>query len=103
VVKRGNWRRSILRVKIYIEGGAKNNSHLNRELRKAFSSLFEKLGVKDKISKIIASGSRNEAFDDFKTAFKKAKKDEGIMLLVDSEDAITTSTKWEHVKKPHWR
>jgi hypothetical protein len=87
-----------LKATIYVEGGAKNNSHLNRELRKAFSTLFEKLGVEDKISKIIASGSRSEAFDDFKTAFKKAKKDEAIMLLVDSEDAITTSTKWDHVK-----
>jgi len=87
-----------LKVKIYVEGGGNDNSRLCAELRRGFHSLFIKAGFDGKLPSVIASGGRAEAFHDFAIAIKKVKKDEVILLLVDSEDAITTSTKWEHVK-----
>ncbi|MFZ2968089.1 MAG: DUF4276 family protein [Sulfuricurvum sp.] len=88
-----------MKAKIYVEGGAKNNSQLNKELRMAFSLLFDKLGIKSKVSKIIASGSRSEAFGDFKAAIKNKKFDEVILLLVDSEGCIDGDIKkWDYVK-----
>jgi hypothetical protein len=43
-------------------------------------------------------GSRNSAFDRFKTAVSLQKAGEIPLLLVDSEDPISTIG-WEHVKK----
>jgi len=88
-----------LSIKIYIEGGG-DTDLLRSELRKGFQSLFEKAGFKGRLPKVIACGSRNNAFDDFKTALKNQKANEIILLLVDSECAITNSppnTKWNHV------
>jgi len=87
-----------LKVKIYVEGGGNDNSRLCAELRRGFQSLFIKAGFEGKLPSVIASGGRAEAFHDFEIAIKKVKKDEVILLLVDSEDAIAASTKWEHVK-----
>jgi hypothetical protein len=89
-----------LKVKIYVEGGGQgaHSSSLRAELRQGFQALFIKAGFVGNLPSVIAAGSRNDAFNDFKTAIGKAKEDEMILLLVDSEDAIATSTKWEHVK-----
>lgn len=84
-----------MKTTIYIEGGG-NTAHLCSELRKGFQSLFSNAGFAGKLPKVVACGSRNDAFNDFKTAVN-AKKDETILLLVDSEDPITTPTKWAHV------
>jgi hypothetical protein len=88
-----------LKVKIYVEGGGNDNGRLCAELRQGFQSLFIKAGFEGKLPSVIASGSRNDAFNDFNTAVKKVKADEVVLLLVDSEDTITASTKWEHVQK----
>lgn len=81
---------------IYVEGGG-DTSKLHSELRQGFQKLFESAGFLGKMPRVVASGSRNNAFNDFKTALKLKKEDEVIILLVDSEEIPTTSTKWEHV------
>ena len=86
-------------VKIYIEGGGDTDS-LRSELRKGFQSLFEKAGFKGRLPKVIACGSRNDAFGVFEMALKNKKDNEIVLLLVDSECAINASppnTKWNHV------
>lgn len=89
-----------MKVKIYVEGGGNDNSRLCAELRQGFQSLFISAGFSGKLPSVVASGSRNDAFSDFETAMKRVKKDEVILLLVDSEDSVTsTLTKWEHVQK----
>lgn len=85
-----------MKTTIYIEGGG-DTAHLCSELRKGFKALFENAGFRGKLPKVVASGSRNDAFYDFKTAFLSKSKDEAILLLVDSEDVVNKSTKWEHV------
>ncbi len=48
--------------------------------------------------KVIACGSRDNAFDDFRTAVRNAGVDQFIMLLVDSEEGVATSdSPWQHV------
>lgn len=88
-----------MKVKIYVEGGGNDNSRLCAELRQGFQSLFIKAGLEGKLPSVTASGSRDDAFNDFKMAIKNLKKDEAVLLLVDSEDPINSiQTKWQHVK-----
>lgn len=94
---RRDWRKSLLKTTIYVEGGG-NTKHLHTELRQSFQSLFEKAGFKGRLPKVVASGSRNEAYADYCTALNKRGNNEAVLLLVDSEDPITTNTKWQHVQ-----
>lgn len=70
-------------VKLFVEGGGDHKS-LKNECRKGFREFLKKAGVHRQL-KIIASGSRKQAFDDFCTALNNH---EDAFLLVDSESAI---------------
>jgi hypothetical protein len=87
-----------MRISIFVEGGAKGG--LAVRCRKGFSEFFEKAGLKGKMPSIHPCGSRNEAYKDFERALTKAKPDNFIVLLVDSEAPIRVSEEqvWEHVK-----
>ncbi len=93
-------------VKIYVEGGGERNP-LKRECRQAFSSFFEKCGFRGRMPRIIACGSRNEAYDDFCTSLKHASRTgELAFLLVDSENAVQPifqNMPWEYLsERDHW-
>ena len=50
--------------------------------------------------KLVACGSRSEAYDDFRVAFERASRDDIIMLLVDSEDRVADiNSTWEHLRQ----
>ena len=52
--------------------------------------------------KIIASGSRDEAYGDFKAAH--AQRSDTAMLLVDAEEEVTASSAWAHLRsRDNWR
>lgn len=87
-----------MRISIYVEGGAKGS--LEIRCRKGFREFFEKAGFQGRMPNIHPCGSRNEAFKDFERAISRAKPDEFIVLLVDSESPIQTSPDkvWDHVK-----
>jgi hypothetical protein len=82
-----------VKVTIYVEGGG-DSKELHRRCRQAFSTLLEKAGFGGRLPRIIACGSRNEAFDDFRTAIRD--KNAYAILLVDSEDVVK-SAPWEHL------
>jgi hypothetical protein len=88
-------------MKIYVEGGG-NQKLLLAECRKAFRTFLERAGVKRGSFEIVASGSRLEAYKDFKNALKDGEND--AILLVDSEElvAVERATEkpinpWQHV------
>nr|GFC88585.1 hypothetical protein [Tanacetum cinerariifolium] len=61
-------------MKIFVEGGG-NQRALLGECRKAFRDLFEKAGVKKGSFEIVASGSRLDAYKDFKNALNAGYTD----------------------------
>ena len=71
-------------VKIYVEGGAPGR--LERECRRGFSEFLKSAGLRDKMPRIIACGSRDMAYDRFCTAQRNAQGNKFIVLLVDSEE-----------------
>jgi len=72
-------------VKLYVEGGG-NAASLKTACREGFSKLLEKAGFKGRMPRIVACGSRNDAFDSFCTAIRIG---EPAMLLVDSEAPVS--------------
>jgi len=95
-----------VRVKLYIEGGGDRKNDLQRRFREGFRKLFENAGFTNRMPIIIAGGGREHTFNSFKNAFAAASEDVLPVLLVDSEDPITTtqapkrsSIEWEHLKQ----
>jgi len=90
-------------IKIYVEGGGDRDS-LKRKCRRGFSEFFRKAGLNGRMPRIVASGSRKNAYDDFCVALKNSENDEFIVLLVDSEDPVTTPKEpWSHLKtRDNW-
>ena len=86
---------------IYIEGGDDSDA-LKTECRQAFTKFFEAAGLKGKMPRLVACGSRNTAFDKFKTAIKNGQD---ALLLVDSESPVLADPQtgkpvslWKHLK-----
>lgn len=82
-------------IELYVEGGGKGK--LRSECRKGFLAFLEKAGLQGKMPKIIACGSREKAYKDFKISLKSG---ESALLLVDSEIYIQSGTSpWQHLKE----
>ena len=90
-------------IKIYVEGGGDTHA-LKTKCRQGFSEFFRKAGLEGRMPRVVSSGGRQAAFDDFCTAMKKTANDEFIILLVDSEEAVATNDRpWSHLKnRDNW-
>lgn len=84
----------MVKITIFVEGGGDNRLQ-QRGCRKGFSEFFKKLGIKPKI---VACGSRKNAYDSFCTGLKNTKDNEYSLLLVDSEAPVKANMSvWQHV------
>lgn len=94
-------------VKLFVEGGG-DAASLKTACRRAFSSFITKTGI-SKRPRIVACGSREDAFRSYCTAIRN---NEEAFLLVDSECAVSAShqngasdqwTPWEHLRsRDNW-
>lgn len=89
-------------VKLYVEGGGDSHA-LRTACRKGFREFLEKAGLRSKMPRIIACGSRNDAYDSFCTALEQ-NRDELPLLLVDSETLVVpNNSSWEHLhQRDNW-
>jgi hypothetical protein len=87
-------------IKIHVEGGG-GQDRINTLCRKGFSEYFAKIVPANRKPRIVPSGSRRSAYDDFCTSIKTERhKYELILLLVDSEDPVANNcTAWQHLKQ----
>ena len=84
-------------IKIYVEGGGKGK--LRQECRRGFRHFLEKAGLHGKMPKIMACGSREDAFRRFKTA---QDNNEPALLLVDSEGPVPRGiSPWQYLHDHH--
>jgi hypothetical protein len=90
-------------VKLYVEGGG-DTAGLKAACREGFSSFLEKAGV-SKRPRIVACGSRQDAFESYCTAVANCEE---ALLLVDSEAPIAARHQqgsppkwkpWQHLKQ----
>lgn len=98
--QRRDWRQSLVKIKLYIEGGG--DSHIQDvEFRAAWATFFEKAGLKNlrKMPATFRGGGRKQTYDAYCTAVRTRKPGELPLLLVDSEDLVQSGhTVWEHLK-----
>lgn len=90
-----------MNVKVFVEGGGsgKGGASVNSDCRKGFSKFFESAGLKGKMPRIIACGSRNNAYNKFCSEIASAKESDFSILLVDSEAPVETGVAaWRHLK-----
>lgn len=86
-------------VRIYVEGGG-HHERLKRACRRGFGKLLEKSGFEGRMPRIVASGSRKNAFENFCSALTRSNSEEFHILLVDSEGPVTIPGKpWEHLRE----
>jgi ATP-dependent Lon protease len=91
-------------VRIYVEGGGNTRATRSR-LREGFYGFFTMLRELARQRRIrwdvIPSGSRKDAFDDFTTALR-LHPDSWIVLLVDSEETVSTLPRDDLKKRDGW-
>ncbi len=87
-------------VTLYVEGGGDHEI----ECRKGFRIFLEKAGIKGRMPRIFACGTRNEALNDFTEGLNRG---ETAFLLVDSEAPVSLEHQngdpadwrpWDHLK-----
>jgi len=82
---------------VYVEGGGDQGS-VKSACRQAFRLFFEKI-IPAGAFKVIASGGRQRAFDNFCLALENHPGD-FVLLLVDSEDPVHVGNgTWAHLKR----
>ena len=88
-------------VKLYVEGGGDSHA-LRTACRKGFSQFLKKAGLAGKMPRIVACGSRNDAYHSFCTALQNG--DEIPLLLVDSETIVRPDDgSWRHLyRRDNW-
>ena len=83
----------MVELHLYVEGGGDVKA-LRIRCREGFRRFQEQAGLHEHMPRIVASGSRNDAYSDFKTALGQGRP---AMLLVDSEAPVTAGTPWAHL------
>ncbi|MBK8916092.1 MAG: DUF4276 family protein [Phycisphaerales bacterium] len=87
--------------RLFIEGGGESKD-LKLRCREAFRKLLDRCGLAGRMPRLVASGPRNSAFDDFRTAHRQSDGDRRIYvgLLVDSEQPVADSERpWAHLQQ----
>ena len=79
---------------VYVEGGGDRGA-LKPECRRGFSEFFRRAGISTSTFRVIACGSRDNAFRSFCTALEGGQR---ALLLVDSEDPVTAESAWAHLE-----
>lgn len=91
----------MVEAKLIVEGGGQSKE-LRTRCREAFSELMRRAGFGGRMPRIIASGSRDDARDEFENYLKVGQ---GSFLLVDSEAPVAVGAKpWAHLKaRDNWK
>ncbi len=88
-------------IRIYVEGcgeGKDTRGAFREGFSKFFGDIVTEIRKRQIRWQIVACGPRDRAYDDFLTAFR-SHPGALNMLLVDSEDIITETSPWQHLRK----
>ena len=86
-------------ARIYLEGGGDSKDG-SRRCREGFRKLLERCGLSGRMPKLVASGSRSDAFDRFKAFHSYVSGTEYVALLIDSEGRVSDIQEtWDHLRR----
>ena len=91
-----------MRTKIYVEGGG-DQHRTTRACRSGFGKYLEKVVVAGAMPRVVACGSRSQAYKDFLRGQDDPKYDR-VLLLVDAEAVVALGDDaWAHLlKRDQW-
>ncbi len=91
-------------VQLFVEGGG-DSTQLRNRCREGFRKLLENTGFRRRMPRVRALGSREAAFDRFKTALGDPMNADDVLMLIDSEAPITDVERtWDHLRRrDRWR
>lgn len=81
---------------LYIEGGGDSKEQAIR-FRRGWNEFFARAGVAGR-TRVVRGGGRSQTFDRFATALEKPDSRVVPLLLVDSEEAVSANSVWEHLR-----
>ncbi|MBI5154151.1 DUF4276 family protein [Candidatus Poribacteria bacterium] len=94
-----------MRWTLFIEGGG-NTDAVKRQCREAFTELFKKARFEGAMPRVVACGSRAQAYKDFVRAVSTRGEGEIAVLLIGSESPVQKGAgKWAHLatgKQDQW-
>ncbi len=98
------WRKSVVEVKIYAEGGGEGQL-LDTLFRQGWRDFFVSAGLATKLPRVIRGKGRLRTFDLFRTAIENREPGTLPLLLVDSEDPVDPRhTVWQHLRsRDNWQ
>ena len=82
-------------IKLYVEGGGDSKA-LKMACRRGFRRFLEKAGLTGRLPRIVAAGSRQNAYESFKTAHDHGTGT--VLLLVDAEGPVTEDGPWRQLR-----
>jgi hypothetical protein len=87
----------MVKAVVYLEGGG-DSKDAHGQCREGFRTLLEKCGLKGRMPRLFASGSRSNAYADF-CADVNQSHGRFVAMLIDSEEPMTDIDKpWNHLK-----
>ncbi|MEO5726894.1 MAG: DUF4276 family protein [Byssovorax sp.] len=92
-------------VVLFVEGGG-DRSDLQSRCREGFRKLLEPIMLKRGQLKIVACGSRDEAYKSFSLASENPTAGTSYLLLVDAEEPVASDHgPWQHLSRrdPRWK
>ena len=91
-------------ARLYIEGGGDGKAGKSR-CREGFRKLLKKCDFAGQMPSLTACGSRESAYDRFKSAQEHGPKECYVALLIDSEEPLSNIDEtWDHlVRRDRWQ
>lgn len=85
-------------IRLYVEGGGDAKAQ-KIACREGFRMLIDKAGLTRRMPRIVACGSRQNAFESFEMALAQSATSDALpMLLIDSEAPATGANPWRHLQ-----
>lgn len=88
----------MVRVRIFIEGGGSGETP-DKDFRQAWTHFFESAGLVERMPRVVRGEGRQQTLDKFRTALQSQRRNEVVILLVDSEGQVAAGhSAWQHLR-----
>lgn len=88
----------MVKVRLLVEGGGSSETS-DKDFRQAWGRFFAAAGLTGRLPKVVRGEGREQTFDKFKSALRRRRRDEIVLVLVDSEGPVTArQSAWQHLR-----